>query len=57
MSSKMRHTLKTDIKELTHEQLISWLKARGIAAYRAAQILKRIYHQPGIFGADSSMRS
>ncbi len=49
MSSKMRHTLKTDIKELTHDQLISWLKARGIAAYRAAQILKWVYRQADTF--------
>ncbi len=32
-----------DIKELTHEQLVSWLKEHGIASYRAGQIFKWIY--------------
>jgi 23S rRNA (adenine2503-C2)-methyltransferase len=34
-----------DIKDLTIEQLISWLEARGIQAFRAKQILKWVYHR------------
>ncbi|QTA87344.1 23S rRNA (adenine(2503)-C(2))-methyltransferase RlmN [Desulfonema magnum] len=34
---------KTDIKELTHEQLMSWFQERQMASYRARQILKWIY--------------
>ena len=33
----------TDIKELTKDELIVWLKTRGIQPYRAGQILKWIY--------------
>jgi 23S rRNA (adenine2503-C2)-methyltransferase len=33
----------TDIIELTRDQLVSWLTGRGIASYRADQILKWIY--------------
>jgi 23S rRNA (adenine2503-C2)-methyltransferase len=34
---------QTDIKELTREQLAEWLQTRGIAPYRAGQILKWLY--------------
>ena len=34
---------KTDIKELTKDELILWLKYRDIKSYRASQILKWIY--------------
>ena len=34
---------KTDLLEITHEQLVSWLTDQGIAAYRADQIQKWIY--------------
>ena len=34
---------KTDIKELTRDELIVWLKYRDIKSYRAHQILKWIY--------------
>ena len=34
---------KTDIKELTKDELILWLKSRDIKSYRANQILKWIY--------------
>jgi 23S rRNA (adenine2503-C2)-methyltransferase len=34
---------KTDIKELTRDELILWLKQRDIKSYRANQILKWIY--------------
>jgi len=34
---------KTDIKELTRDELILWLKSRDIKSYRANQILKWIY--------------
>jgi len=36
-------TNKTDIKDLTREQLASWLEDRDIENYRAGQILKWIY--------------
>ncbi len=36
-------TNQTDIKDFTHERLISWLRDREIASYRAAQILKWVY--------------
>jgi len=36
-------TNKTDIKDLTREQLASWLEDRGVENYRAGQILKWIY--------------
>lgn len=35
--------IKTDIKEFTREQLISWLKEQNIAPYRAGQIMKWVY--------------
>jgi 23S rRNA (adenine2503-C2)-methyltransferase len=38
-------TNKTDIKELTREQLASWLVDRDIENYRAEQILKWIYNR------------
>jgi len=38
-------TNKTDIKELTGEQLASWLENRDIENYRAGQILKWIYNR------------
>jgi 23S rRNA (adenine2503-C2)-methyltransferase len=34
---------KTDIKELTGDELILWLKYRDIKSYRASQILKWVY--------------
>jgi 23S rRNA (adenine2503-C2)-methyltransferase len=34
---------KIDIKDLTKDQLVEWLKERNIAAYRASQIFKWIY--------------
>lgn len=34
---------KKDIKELTKDQLVSWLENQGIKPYRAGQILKWIY--------------
>ncbi|MBC2695456.1 MAG: 23S rRNA (adenine(2503)-C(2))-methyltransferase RlmN [Desulfobacteraceae bacterium] len=36
---------KTDIQELTREQLASWLEDRDIENYRAGQILKWIYNR------------
>ena len=36
-------TRKTDIKELTKEQLVAWLESQGIKPYRAVQILKWVY--------------
>ena len=38
-------TNKTDIKDLTREQLVLWLKDRDIEDYRAGQILKWIYNR------------
>ncbi len=38
-------TNKTDIKELTREQLASWFEDRDIEDYRAGQILKWIYNR------------
>jgi len=43
MSSKMKQTSKTDIKDLTREALAAWLRDREIAPYRAVQILKWVY--------------
>jgi 23S rRNA (adenine2503-C2)-methyltransferase len=44
MSSEMNTTApKTDIKDLTRQQLAAWLEERQIQAYRASQILKWIY--------------
>ncbi|QTA79760.1 Dual-specificity RNA methyltransferase [Desulfonema limicola] len=41
---------KTDIKELTKDQLISWLKQKNIAPFRAGQIMKWVYlHQADQF--------
>jgi 23S rRNA (adenine2503-C2)-methyltransferase len=34
---------KKDIKELTKDQLVSWLENKGVKPYRAGQILKWIY--------------
>ena len=39
----MEKQAKTDLLEMTHEQLVRWLADRDIAAYRADQILKWIY--------------
>ncbi len=36
-------TKKRDIKELTIEQLISWLEGQGVRPYRALQVLKWVY--------------
>lgn len=41
---------KTDIKELTPDQLVAWLQSHGLGPYRANQILKWIYiHQADAF--------
>jgi 23S rRNA (adenine2503-C2)-methyltransferase len=34
---------KTDIKEMSHPQIIKWLESNKIAPYRAGQVLKWIY--------------
>jgi 23S rRNA (adenine2503-C2)-methyltransferase len=39
----MSSSKKTDIKELTHDQLVLWLQSNKLEPYRAAQILKWIY--------------
>jgi len=39
----MSRSNKTDIKELTNDQLVLWLQSKGLEPYRAAQILKWIY--------------
>lgn len=39
----MSRSKKTDIKELTKDQLVLWLQSKGLEPYRAAQILKWIY--------------
>jgi 23S rRNA (adenine2503-C2)-methyltransferase len=39
----MSRSNKTDIKDLTNDQLILWLESKGLEPYRAAQILKWIY--------------
>jgi len=36
---------KTDIKELTKNQLVMWLERHGLESYRAKQILKWIYYR------------
>jgi len=42
----MKHSYeKTDIQDLTKEQLISWLTQKKIAPFRAGQIMKWIYLQ------------
>ena len=38
-------SIKTDIKELTKDQLVSWLEGQGLKPYRAVQVLKWIYHR------------
>ena len=40
---KMNPTDTVDIKDLTKDQLVAWLKAQNIAAYRASQVFKWIY--------------
>ena len=46
MSRKMTMaTNKTDIKELSQDELISWLRTRGMQPYRAGQILRWIYQR------------
>ncbi|MCP3953916.1 MAG: 23S rRNA (adenine(2503)-C(2))-methyltransferase RlmN, partial [Desulfobacterales bacterium] len=41
-----------DIKDLSFEELVSWLAAKGLASYRASQIFKWIYqHQADSFDA------
>ena len=41
---------KKDIKDLTYNQLVSWLESKDIKSYRAGQILKWIYlHQADQF--------
>ncbi len=40
MASELK---KTDIKELTQDQLAMWLEMRGLEPYRAGQILKWVY--------------
>jgi 23S rRNA (adenine2503-C2)-methyltransferase len=39
----MSRSNKTDIKDLTNDQLVLWLESKGLEPYRAAQILKWIY--------------
>ncbi|MBE9530600.1 MAG: 23S rRNA (adenine(2503)-C(2))-methyltransferase RlmN [Proteobacteria bacterium] len=39
----MSRLKKTDIKELTNDQLVLWLQSNELEPYRAAQILKWIY--------------
>jgi len=39
----MSSSKKTDIKELSFEQLVLWLESKNLEPYRAAQILKWIY--------------
>ncbi len=39
----MSSSKKTDIKELTNDQLVLWLENKDLEPYRAAQILKWIY--------------
>ncbi|MDM8516399.1 23S rRNA (adenine(2503)-C(2))-methyltransferase RlmN [Desulfobacterales bacterium HSG16] len=38
-----QNQLKTDIKDLSRDELIEWLEEKGIASYRAGQILRWIY--------------
>jgi len=48
---------KTDIKELTKDELILWLKSRDIKSYRASQILKWIYlRQADTFGVMTNIK-
>ncbi|MBW2013314.1 MAG: 23S rRNA (adenine(2503)-C(2))-methyltransferase RlmN [Deltaproteobacteria bacterium] len=39
----MSRSKKTDIKELSKDQLVLWLQSKGLEPYRATQILKWIY--------------
>ncbi|MBC8457711.1 MAG: 23S rRNA (adenine(2503)-C(2))-methyltransferase RlmN, partial [Deltaproteobacteria bacterium] len=39
----MSSSKKTDIKELTIDQLVLWLESKDLEPYRAVQILKWIY--------------
>jgi 23S rRNA (adenine2503-C2)-methyltransferase len=39
----MSRSKKPDIKELTSDQLVSWLQSKGLEPYRASQIRKWIY--------------
>jgi len=39
----MSRSNKTDIKDLTNDQLVLWLESKGLEPYRAAQILKWIH--------------
>ena len=39
----MQSSRKIEITDITKDQLIEWLKAQGIAAYRASQIFKWVY--------------
>jgi 23S rRNA (adenine2503-C2)-methyltransferase len=39
----MSRLKKTDLKELTHDQLVLWLQSNELEPYRAAQILKWVY--------------
>ena len=38
-------SIKTDIKELTKDQFVSWLEGHGLKPYRAMQVLKWIYYR------------
>ena len=38
-------SIKTDIKELTKDQFVSWLEGHGLKPYRAVQVLKWIYYR------------
>ena len=39
----MSFSQKTEITDISKEQLVTWLKARNISPYRASQILKWVY--------------
>jgi 23S rRNA (adenine2503-C2)-methyltransferase len=58
MSSKMNTTpCKTDIKDLTRQQLTAWLEERDIRPFRASQILKWVYiHQADTFGEMTDLK-
>ena len=38
-------SIKTDIKELTKDQFVSWIEGQGLKPYRAVQVLKWIYYR------------
>jgi 23S rRNA (adenine2503-C2)-methyltransferase len=38
-------SIKTDIKELTKDQFVSWLESQGLQPYRSVQVLKWIYYR------------